>query len=487
MAEVSPHVESSLSSTSHAPTDEIRRVFHAQQAYRPTARSADARQRHAKIERIRRVMLDRRDDIREALYADFKKAPEEVDLTEVKVVTEFASFAQKHLERWMKPERVGTPLTFLGTQSEIYYEPKGVVLIISPWNYPFTLTFGPLISALAAGNCAILKPSEFTPNSSRLMREIVAERFDEREVALFEGGKDVAQTLLDQPFDHIYFTGSPAVGKIVMKAAAEHLASVTLELGGKSPAVVDETADIEDVAQKIAWGKFTNAGQTCIAPDYVLVHEQAHGALVNALQRNIRTFYGMTDADRRSTPDYARIVNSKHYQRLKDLYMDALERGSATAIGGDGDSDDNYIAPTLLTDVPPDAAVMEEEIFGPLLPILRYRTLDEAIDLINSKPNPLALYLFTDSPGTEQAILNRTTAGGTCINDTLLHFFNPNLPFGGAGHSGIGKGNGYFGFKEFSNERAVLRRKTGSAFLKQLYPPYGPKTRKVIDWLVRYL
>lgn len=470
-----------------ASEDTIKRVFRAQQAHRPVMRATDATQRRAKIARLRRAMLDRRDDIRAALHADFRKSPEEVDLTEIKVVVEFASFAEKNLSDWMAPERVGTPLTFIGTRSEIHYEPKGVALIISPWNYPFNLTFGPLISALAAGNCAILKPSEFTPHSSRLMRDMVNELFDEREVALFEGDQTVAQQLLDHPFDHIYFTGSPAVGKIVMKAAADHLASVTLELGGKSPALVDDTADVLDAAQKIAWGKFTNVGQTCIAPDYVLVHERAHDLLVDALRHNIHRFYGSTEADRRSTPDYGRIVNAKHYERLQQLYADALSHGAEPLNGATSEADEQYIGPTLLADVPAEADIMQEEIFGPLLPILRYRTLDEALELINRLPNPLSLYLFTKSTAIEEAVLSGTKAGTTAINDTLLQFFNPNLPFGGAGHSGIGKGNGYFGFKEFSNERAVLRRTTGSAIIKQLYPPYGPKTRKVIDWLVKYL
>jgi len=471
----------------HASSDAIERVFRAQQAHRPVMRATDAAQRRAKIERLRRAMFDRREAIRDALYADFKKPPEEVDLTEVKVVAEFASFAEKNLDDWMAPDRVGTPLTFIGTRSEIHYEPRGVALIISPWNYPFNLTFGPLISALAAGNCAILKPSEYTPHSSQLMREMVEALFDEREVALFEGDKDIAQQLLALPFDHIHFTGSPEIGKIVMKAAAEHLTSVTLELGGKSPAIVDDTADVLDAASKIAWGKFTNVGQTCIAPDYVLVHDRAYDLFVDALQHNIRRFYGETPADQHSTPDYARIVNAKHYERLQRLYHDALHRGASALAGGQSDETDRYIAPTLLTDVPADADVMDEEIFGPLLPIVRFRAIDEALDRVNALPNPLSLYLFTDSPATENAVLSGTTAGTTAINDTLLQFFNPNLPFGGAGHSGIGKGSGYFGFKEFSNERAVLRRTAGSAIIKQLYPPYGPKSRKVIDWLVKYL
>lgn len=432
-------------------------------------------------------MFDRRDDIRAATYADFKKAPQETDLTEIKIVAEFADFAQKHVADWMAPETVDTPRTFVGTRSEIHYEPKGVVLIISPWNYPFTLTLAPLISALAAGNCAILKPSEYTPHSARLMREMIDELFDEREVALVEGDKTVAQELLKQPFDHIHFTGSPAVGRKVMKAAADHLTSVTLELGGKSPTIVDETADVADAARKIAWGKFTNTGQTCIAPDYVLVHERKHDALVEGLRQNIRSFYGPSAKAQRTSPDYARLVNDRHFKRVQSLYAEALDDGAHLAAGGDAAADERYFAPTLLTDVPRDTALMHEEIFGPILPILTYETLDDALDLINSKPNPLTLYLFTSSAATEEAVLQRTKAGNTCINDTLINYFNPYLPFGGAGHSGMGKSHGYFGFKAFSNERAVLRRTAGSSIMKMLYPPYHTAKRKVIDWLVKYL
>ncbi len=487
MAHPSPSPTTTPSNGRAASAEAIRRVFDAQQAYQPTARAADAAQRRAKIERIRQAVFDRRQAIRDAVYADFKKAPAEVDLSEIKIIAEFAAFAQKNLKEWMTPEKVGTPRTFIGTRSEIHYEPKGVVLIISPWNYPFNLTLGPLISALAAGNCAILKPSEYTPNSARLLHEMIGELFDEREVALFEGDKTVAQTLLKQPFDHIYFTGSPAVGRKVMKAAADHLASVTLELGGKSPTIVDETADINDTARKIAWGKFTNTGQTCIAPDYVLAHERIHDALVDALRNNIEAFYGRSAEAQRHSPDYARLVDDRHFRRVQKLYAEALDDGARLAAGGDIDAAEQYIAPTLLTDVPRDTEVMHEEIFGPLLPILRYRTLDEALDLINSKPNPLTLYLFTNSTATEDAILQRTKAGNTCINDTLVNYFNPYLPFGGAGYSGMGKGHGIFGFKAFSNERAVLRRTAGSSIMKMLYPPYRKTKRTVIDWLVKYL
>lgn len=471
----------------NATVHDIRRVFDAQQAHKLKVRHTDADQRRAKIDRLRQALISRRKDIRAALYADFKKSPLEVDLTEVKAVIDEATFAMQHLASWMRPERVKTPAVLFGTQSEIQYQSKGVALIISPWNYPFNLTLGPLIGAIAAGNCAIIKPSEYTPNSSRLMASMIAELFDEREVALFEGDKDVSQELLALPFDHIYFTGSPAVGRIVMKAAAEHLASVTLELGGKSPTIVDETADVEDAAQKIAWGKFTNAGQTCIAPDYVYVHERVRDDFVAALRESIQTYYGDTEVKRRTTPDYARLVNDKHFDRVRRLHQSAVDGGARLIAGGDYNAEDRYFAPTVFTDVPEDRAIMQEEIFGPLLPVLTYRSLPDAIDAINERENPLALYLFTTSKQVEQTVIEHTTAGGTCINDVLLHYLNPHLPFGGAGNSGIGSGHGHYAFKEFSNKRSVLRRTAASGLVKKLYPPYGNLTRKLSDLFVRYL
>lgn len=482
---------SASASTAYAHTngtsaDEIGRVFDAQRAFTTIARRSDAEQRIAKIERIRKAVLDRRGEIRSALHADLKKAPTETDLSEIKAVRDEAAFVQKNLKSWMQPQSVPTPAPLFGTQSKVQYTPKGVVLIISPWNYPFNLTLRPLISALAAGNCVILKPSEYTPNSARLMRSMIDELFDEREVELFEGDKEVAQTLLDQPFDHIFFTGSPRVGKIVMRKAADHLASVTLELGGKSPAIVDETADVEAAAQRIAWGKFMNAGQTCIAPDYVLVHERVHDELVDHLRRNIRKFYGTTDTEQRMSTDYARLVNDDHFQEVQSLYTRAIEDGAHLAAGGHSDPEDRYMSPTLLTDVPLQTPAMEEEIFGPLLPIVSFRLLDEALDVVHNKPNPLALYLFTNSKATEETVLERTQTGGVCVNDVLIHFMNPNLPFGGAGHSGIGRSNGFFGFREFSHERAVLRRTTGSALMRQLFPPYDGLKKRLADWLVKY-
>ena len=482
MSPTSPPVPRTNGSTT-ATAERIDRLFDAQTTHAPTMRQTDAEQRTAKIRRLRDGVVARRDAIRDALHADFRKPQVETDLTEVKAVADEASFAIDNLASWMQPETVKTPPLLLGTRSEIHYQSRGVVLILSPWNYPFNLTFGPLIAALAAGNCAILKPSEYTPNASRVMGEIVAELFDEREVALVEGDKEVAQHLLQKPFDHIYFTGSPAVGQIVMRAAADHLTSVTLELGGKSPTIVDDTADVRTAATKVAWGKFTNAGQTCIAPDHVYVHERVHDAFVDELQAAIQRFYGETPAARRATPDYARLVNDKHFQRIRRFFEDAVEAGATVAAGGEHDGEDHYFAPTVLTDVPDGTDVRCDEIFGPILPVLPFRGLDDVLADINARPNPLALYLFTQSNAVEDAVRTRTTAGGTCVNDVLLHYMNPYLPFGGAGHSGIGSTHGEYAFREFSHTRSVLKRSFGSVMMEKMYPPYGSFTKRLVDWV----
>ncbi len=465
---------------------ETARVFRLQQENRPRVGSTTAGERIGKLKRLHAALFARRQAIRDALYADFRKAPEEVDLTEIATVSFEIGHTVKHLKRWMKPRKVRTPLTLLGTSSEIRYEPKGLGLIISPWNYPVDLTLGPLVGAIAAGCTAVVKPSEYTPHTARLLKEMLAELFDEGEVAVFEGDYTVAQALLKLPFDHIFFTGSPAVGKIVMRAAAEHLASVTLELGGKSPTLVDETADVEDAAAKIAFGKFTNKGQTCIAPDYVYVHERLHDDFVAALRRHIHAFYGEHAEARASTADYARIVNDRHHRRVRGLYEDALAAGATAAAGGTADPADRFIDPTLLTGVPLEARIMQEEIFGPVLPILPFQTLDEALATINGKPKPLALYIFSNDEDNIERILRQTSAGGTCVNDTLLHFLHPELPFGGVGTSGLGRGHGYATFQAFSNERPVLRQKLKNGPFKKFYPPYTDATRKLIDLLLKY-
>jgi aldehyde dehydrogenase (NAD+) len=466
--------------------DRIAETVSTLKAHAPTVRATDAAQRKAKLQRLADALLDRRADVAAALKADFGKAPVEVDLTEIKAVTKEAEFAIARLEDWMAPDRVDSPLLFTGTRSEIRYEPKGVVLILSPWNYPVNLTLGPLVGAIAAGNCAVVKPSEHAPHTAALLDDLLSGLFDDREIRVVTGGADVAEALSHQPFDHIYFTGSPGVGRHVMRAAADHLTSVTLELGGKSPAVVDRTANLTRAAQRIAWSKFTNAGQTCIAPDYVLAEAPIHDALVDRLRATIEQFYGATPEAQRASDDYARLVHDDHYAAVVALLENAVEAGATVAAGGRHDAKSNYVAPTVLTDVPLESRVMQEEIFGPLLPVVRYQTLEEALSIINARPAPLSLYVFSERADTVDAVLDRTTAGSTCINEGFLHFVNPNLPFGGKGESGIGRGHGVRTFRAFSNERSVLRRTYGSDLIRTLYPPYDRLTSKVADWVLRF-
>jgi aldehyde dehydrogenase (NAD+) len=443
-------------STHFATSKEITEAFNTLRSQAPKIRKRTAKQRIRQLRMLEKELMNRRDELKEAVYNDFRKPPEEVDLTELYPVLLEIRHTVKYLKEWMAPQRVPAPLPLITTNSHIQYEPKGTVLIIAPWNYPFNLTFGPLISALAAGNTVILKPSELSPHTTAFMKSLVEDFFDPNEVRLLEGAVEETQALLDLPFDHIFFTGSPRVGKIVMKAAAEHLTSVTLELGGKSPAVVDSTARIKDTADKIIYGKCTNAGQTCIAPDYILVHESVKEELVEHLQESIHTYYGTSD-DWQSNQDFAHIISDNHWSRLKSLRDDAVAKGAQLVTTPVDSEEDRFLGPALLVDPPEGTKVLEEEIFGPLLPIVSYSELDEAIRFINDKPKPLAMYIFSRNKKATNQLLERTSAGGTCVNDTLLHFLHTELPFGGVNNSGIGKAHGGEGFKAFSNERAVLK------------------------------
>ena len=373
----------------------------------------------------------------------------------------------------------------LGTQAEIRQEPKGVCLIIAPWNYPFQLAIGPLVSALAAGNTAIIKPSELTPHVSEVIKKIVEATFETHEVAVFEGDQHLAGSLLELPFDHIFFTGSPAVGSIVMAAAAKHLASVTLELGGKSPAVVDASADIEKAARDIMWGKLTNNGQTCIAPDYLHVHESIMEPFLLAARKAVGNAYGEGPEAVKASQDYCRIVDQRHFERIAGLYQDAVEKGATTVMGGVADAAERFFAPTILTDIPADARVLHEEIFGPLLPVLPFSGIDQVIEQINSRPKPLAMYIFGKDQGNIDQLFARTSAGGACVNHNLLHYGHENLPFGGVNHSGIGKAHGQFGFEAFSNQKPVLVDRFSG--MHRLYPPYTDKVKKLIDFAIKRL
>ncbi|MFZ9004118.1 MAG: aldehyde dehydrogenase family protein [Robiginitalea sp.] len=423
-----------------------------------------------------------RQPIREALYSDFKKPFIETDLTEIYPVLAEIRHTERNLQDWLRPRRVNSPLTMIGSRSFIQYESKGVCLILSPWNFPVNLTFGPLVSAIAAGNCCILKPSEATPATSQLMQRIIEDLFDPAEIALVQGEVATAQALLELPFHHIFFTGSPAVGKLVMAAASRHLSSVTLELGGKSPAFVDETAEVETAAKRLAWGKCLNAGQICVAPDYILVTENAREALVKALIDQLDGFF---QGKAESSDSYARIINDKHLHRLSESLRDATARGAQILYGGAVDQTTRFFEPTLLEEVPEDARLLEEEIFGPILPIVTVSGVEEAISFINRRERPLALYIYSKDKRTIRELNTKTRAGSGCINHNVVHYSNHNLPFGGINNSGAGKSHGYYGFLEFSNQRSIVRQYTPST-IEFLMPPYTGFKQKIVDATLRW-
>ncbi|KJD31813.1 aldehyde dehydrogenase [Tamlana nanhaiensis] len=458
-------------------------IFNKQKANQFRVANASYKIRIKKLKALKKALESTyKQDLRDALYADFKKPQLEVDLTELYLVIKEIKVAIKNLKRWTRKEHVGTPLSLIGTSSYIQYEPKGVCLIISPWNYPVNLTFCPLVSAMAAGNTAIIKPSEMTPNTSKVLANIVKALFNEDEVALFEGDVEISKNLLKLPFNHIFFTGSPTVGKVVMQAAAKHLASVTLELGGKSPTIIDDTAKIETTVKSLVWGKHVNTGQTCIAPDYVLVHESKKEAFVKAYKETLVDYFSKNPNKSKS---FGRVVNEKHFKRLTSYIEAAVEAKAIIEKGGNYDATDNYIAPTLITDLPQHNQLLQDEIFGPILPVKAYKTLNEVVTYINKKERPLALYIYSTSRKNINFILQNTRAGGTCINATAVHFTNHELPFGGINNSGIGKTHGYFGFQAFSNQRAVLKSHWLGA-LKMVFPPYTNFKQKVADFTLRW-
>lgn len=461
---------------------EIKSLFEKQRAHQFVVARTTARGRIQKLQELKSAILERRQAIRDAVYADFKKPAAEADLTEIYAITTEIKHTARHLKKWMSRHSVGTPLPFLGSSSWVQYEPKGVCLIIAPWNFPLQLAIGPLVSAIAAGNTAIVKPSEHTPHTSAVVREIVEAVFKPEEVAVVEGAVETATELLKLPFNHIFFTGAPAIGKIVMRAAAEHLASVTLELGGKSPTIVDETADLKAAVRRIAWGKFLNSGQICIAPDYLFVHESRKAEFVRLMAAQLKALYG---EDAAQSGAYNRMVNGKHFERVAGYLKDAEERGAVVEIGGRRDPETDFIEPTLVSSVPDDAALMQEEIFGPVLPIRTFRDLSEPLQVINEKEKPLALYIYSKDERNIKRIIQETRAGGTCINNNDVHFMQPNLPFGGSNNSGIGKSHGWYGFEAFSNARAIYRQHLPGA-LEVLMPPYTDFKQRLIDLTLKW-
>lgn len=465
-------------------TQEVERVFKLQKANQQKVADSTATDRRKKLHRLHQTILKYRPELKEAMFNDFRKHASEVDLTDIYPAVSEIKHARSHLAAWMRPKPVNTPLALFGTSSYIKYEPKGVVLILSPWNLPVNLTFGPLVGAVAAGNCVMIKPSEHTPNTSAVMKKIVVETFDESEVAYFEGEVETASALLKLPFNHIFFTGSTEVGKIVMAAAVKHLASVTLELGGKSPTIVDETADLDKAAKRIALAKWVNNGQMCLSPDYLFVNEKVMDCFMEKIKENIKQFYGENIAD---SPSYARVVNNKRFRVVKELLEDALSKGGKIVFGGNTDDAGDYIEPTVVTAVPEEAAIMKEEIFGPVLPVFPYTDLDKVIEKINSKEPPLGLYIYSKNKNNIKKIIGNTRAGGTCINQSAVHFYNSNLPFGGVNNSGIGKGHGFYGFEAFSNARGILKQWSPVAALDFIIPPYNNFKQKLIDLTIKWL
>ena len=454
----------------------MKKIIQRQQEFFASGETKSITYRIRMLRTLRKAILDFEEEIFEALHADLKKSKLDAYTTEIGQCLGEITFALRHLKKWMKPLKVGGSRLFPLSSGWIVSEPLGISLILSPWNYPFGLTVLPLIASLAAGNCVILKPSEISKNTERVIVKMITEYFDDSSVSVVCGGPDVTQKLLEQKFDHIFFTGGETVGKVVMKAAALYATPVTLELGGKSPCIVDENCNLQRTAKRIVWGKFLNAGQTCVAPDFLLVHKNAREKLIREMKKWIEKFYGQRPCD---SADYGRIINESHFDRLSKLLKDGN-----VVLGGQTNRKELYISPSIIENIPEDASLMNEEIFGPILPILEFNNVSEAIDLINKKPKPLALYIFSRDKEFQQRIISETSSGGVCINDTIVHLAVPNLPFGGVGKSGFGRYHGKAGFDTFSNPKSVFRQ-TMLFDIPKRFPPADKLGLKILRYLLK--
>lgn len=412
------------------------------------------------LKKLKLAILSHQEEIELALWSDLHKSPQEAYLTEVSIVLQEIDLHMQKLNMWSKPKRVKTPIHLFPTKSHIHYEPLGVVLIIAPWNYPLQLLLNPLVGAISAGCCVMLKPSPATAQTANLIEKIIRETFDGNYINIIQGGREVNGELLKQKYDFIFFTGSPELGKVVYKSAAENLTPVILELGGKSPCIVDKDADIKVAAKRISWGKWINAGQTCIAPDYLYVHRSVKDALLEQIKMCCIKMYGL---DPSKSSLYGRIVSDSAFDRIVSLF-----EGENVYYGGTIDKNAKYISPTILDNITPKSSIMQGEIFGPLLPVLTFDKIEQVVDYVNSKPKPLALYYFGKN---DDIVLSATSSGGACVNDTIMHITNHNLPFGGVGNSGMGKYHGKYSFLLFSNSRAVAKTSTLVDFPFK-YPPF---------------
>jgi len=452
----------------------LQALFRSQQSFFAGGKTRELLFRKEALKKLRSAILMHEDELYEALHKDLHKSAFESYATEIGFVLDELRFHLKKLHKWVKPKRVSSSVVSFPAKGYKTYEPLGTVLIIAPWNYPFQLMMAPMIGAVSAGNTVIIKPSEIAENTALVIEKIINSSFEKEYIHVITGGVETSQALLKLRFDHIFFTGSPRVGRIVMQSAAKQMIPVTLELGGKSPCIVDETAPLKLTARRIVWGKLLNAGQTCIAPDYLYVHEKIKEPLMKAIIAAIKKAYGK---DARKSPDYPRIITRANMERLTTL----LE-GAKIAYGGHYDKEEKYFEPTILDDVNFDLPVMQQEIFGPVLPMLTFKDTDEIISQVNARPRPLALYVFSKSHSFQKKIINGIPAGGVTVNDTLMHIASNKLPFGGVGNSGIGKYHGHFSFETFSNAKPVVYRGTWLD-IPIRYAPYGKKL-KIIKYLM---
>ena len=453
--------------------------FLRQQQQALAQRSTSYAERVALLNRLEKALEKYRGSIYAALMTDLHKSETESDLTELLPVFKEIHFVKKHLRDWMSPFRVPTPAALTGSASYYRYEPKGVCLIISPWNYPLNLTLGPLVAALAAGNTAMIKPSERSPACTAVISELIADTFDPGLAAVFPGDGSVGSALLDLPFDHIFFTGSAATGKKILEKAARHLSPATLELGGKSPTIIDDTANLKLAARRIAWSKMINYGQTCIAPDYLLVHTRVKDELMERLKTEVDAFYKQED------PAVCRLIDEAHHKKMQG-FLEGLppqvQRLPLTSHSVSG-----QVMPQLIVDPPPEAAIMQEEIFGPLLPLLSFESLQEAIAFVQARPKPLSLYLYSGNRKNIRQVMEQTSSGGVVVNMGLLHFINPNLPFGGIHASGMGKGHGFFGFQAFSHAKSVLTQDLPLGAAELFSPPYSKWKQRLLKFVIKYV
>jgi aldehyde dehydrogenase (NAD+) len=447
---------------------EIIKIVEKQRAFFSSDITKSVEYRLEALKKLKKAIVENVNAISAALKSDLGKSEFESYESEIGIVLEELGNHIKNLYKWSRPERKATPLTIFPSVSRIYSEPFGVALIISPWNYPFQLLINPLVGAISAGNCAVLKTSPYAPAFAELIDNIISEIFPPEYVTVVHGGRDVNKLLLDQKFDYIFFTGSPQLGRTVMKAAAENLTPVTLELGGKSPCIVDADANIEVAARRIVWGKFLNAGQTCIAPDYMFAHKSIKAKLLECMKAEIVKQFSENP---KNSPDFPRIVNQKAFERLKLL----MQHGDIVC-GGQTDREEKYIAPTIIDNVMPDYPIMQEEIFGPLLPVMDFENIEDVIGFVRDREKPLAFYYFSENKKKAEYLLKRTTSGGGCINDVIVHIANKNIPFGGVGNSGIGKYHGRLSFDTFSNKRSIVSSTT-KIDIPVKYAPYGNKIR----------